>query len=41
LLTQLHTPEWLTLSIAATLVSALRIMTIYFKWRLPSWKIED
>lgn len=40
-LTQMQVKEWIVLSISATLVSTLRIMTIYFKWKLPSWKIAD
>jgi uncharacterized membrane protein YeiH len=40
-LTQIQVKEWIVLTISATLVSTLRIMTIYFKWKLPSWKIAD
>lgn len=40
-LTQMQVKEWIVLTISATLVSTLRIMTIYFKWKLPSWKIAD
>ena len=41
ILTSANEEEWVILTVSAALVTALRIMTIYFKWKLPSWKIAD
>lgn len=41
ILTRMEIQEWVILTVSAALVSTLRIMTIYFKWKLPSWKIAN
>jgi uncharacterized membrane protein YeiH len=38
-LTELNLPQWLVLFLSASITTALRGLTIHFKWQLPSLKI--
>jgi uncharacterized membrane protein YeiH len=41
LLNQLGLAAWICIFIPASLMTLLRILAIYFEWRLPGWKIES
>lgn len=41
MLNQLYLAPWICIFIPAGLITTLRIMAVYLKWRLPSWKIES
>ena len=41
LLNQFNLAPWVCIFIPASLMTLLRILAIYFEWRLPGWKIES
>ncbi|MDP2154173.1 MAG: trimeric intracellular cation channel family protein [Methylotenera sp.] len=41
LLNQFNLTPWVCIFIPASLMTLLRILAIYFEWRLPGWKIES
>ncbi len=41
LLNQFNLAPWICIFIPAALMTLLRILAIYFEWRLPGWKIES